>query len=289
MQRQELKEKVLKLIADNELEKAIEHCLNTFEVGDTYYEKVIIISSNFHKWKIDDLMGLNPGIGNLNKISLSIIEIVNNYANSKPQKPLMKESWGEKEAYENFLWLEKSPDHIESFDSGPSTTVFRDYEERVWSGKIENGVYKLINKIDENAVTYHFLNIDQQNMAEFATSIEVKLLESNHANSACGLMFCYNENPKKYYSFTIDDSKQYKLWLRTEAGYKPLLSGRSNLILPNEFNKIGFIKSDKLIYLFINDKYLRKVNENTIGSGDTGIIAISKGEFLFDNLSFYRL
>jgi len=52
---------------------------------------------------------------------------------------------------------------------------------------------------------------------------------------------------------------------------------------------LGFIKSNGFIYLFINDKFLRRVQENSIENGDSGIIAFGVGEFVFDNLSFYIL
>lgn len=235
-----------------------------------------------------------------NKFEILLREIYNEPEIKKPKigmRPTFSSSLpsqgdiqDEVKRYDNFDWLEKTPEHLETFDfENTASKIFHSYESEVWKGVLENGVYKLINKMDEKAVKYHHLKINNQNMSNFATTVEIQIKDGVYPKSSGGLMFCYDSESKNYYSFTIDNGKQYKLWLRTNSGYQPILSGRTNYIIPNEFNKIGFIKSYGIINIFINDKYLRRVKEDSIKEGDSGIIAISTGEFIFDNLSFYKL
>ncbi len=191
----------------------------------------------------------------------------------------------------DFPWVDKSPFFLETFDATNfDSQIFRNYDEDLWSGKTERGVYKLENEIDENAVRYHYLTIDDQDMSEFPTAIEVKVEAENiYPTPSGGLVFCFDEITKFYYAFIVGNNREYKLWLKGDKGYKTIISGRSNKIYPNEFNKIGVIRSGSSIYLFINDQYERKVKDDTLGKGDVGIIAVGKGAFIFDNLSLYTV
>jgi len=190
----------------------------------------------------------------------------------------------------DFKWREESPFYLDSFDTNTTTTpVFQTYEEELWSGKMTNGYYQLENRADELAVRYHYLNLNGLDMSLLPTTIEVKInADAVHPAPSCGLIFCFNPTSRYYYAFIVGNDGEYKLWLKGEGGYTTLIAGRSNLILPHRFNKMGIIKSKQHIYLFINDNYLRRVEDQTLAGGDSGIIAVGKGQFLFDNLTFYK-
>ncbi len=190
----------------------------------------------------------------------------------------------------DFKWREESPFYLDSFDANTATTpIFRTYEEELWSGKMTNGCYQLENRADELAVRYHFLNLNGLDMSLLPTTIEVKINADDHyPEPSCGLICCFHPTTKYYYAFIVSNNGEYKLWLKGEGGYTTLIAGRSNLIRPNSFNKMGFIRSQQHIYLFINDSYLRRVEDRTLASGDSGIIAVGKGQFQFDNLTFYK-
>ncbi len=79
MQNQEFKEIVLKLISQDKVEEAIESCMDEFDSNSTHYEQIVIISSNLRKWRSDDRKGLKPANKYLNKIKVSIIELVNDF------------------------------------------------------------------------------------------------------------------------------------------------------------------------------------------------------------------
>lgn len=204
--------------------------------------------------------------------------------------PILVKEEGASRNLADFKWMEENPFYLESFDStAHKAPVFQNYQEELWSGKIGNGYYQLENCVDEIAVRYHYLSLNGLDMTLLPTTVEVKINTAGDSPGAtCGLIFCFNHETRYYYAFIVGNDGEYKLWLRGEGGYKTIISGRSNLLTPGRFNKIGVIKSGHLIYLFINDNYLRRVEDTTLSSGDSGIIALGKGQFLFDNLTFYN-
>lgn len=193
--------------------------------------------------------------------------------------------------FAEFKWMEENPFYLESFDStAPQAPVFQNYQEELWSGKVVNGYYQLENRVDDIAVRYHYLSLNGLDMSHLPATIEVKInTVGDYPGPTCGLIFCFNHETRYYYAFIVGNDGEYKLWLKGEGGYKTIISGRSNLLTPGRFNKIGVIKSGQLIYLFINDNYLRRVEDMTLSGGDSGIIALGKGQFLFDNLTFYKV
>lgn len=197
---------------------------------------------------------------------------------------------GQEASFFNYPWQERSPYFTETFDlENTASKIFCNYKDDNWTGQREDGTYKLTNITDENAVKYHFFQVNKQVMPYFATSVEVKMVDTVGSNACCGLQFCYDEATKCYYSFCINNNGQYNLWLKKQDGYKPIISERSEFIIRSEFNKIAFIKLNDNIYLYINNQFVKKVTESSLEKGHTGIIAFSTGTFLFDNLSLFKL
>lgn len=192
--------------------------------------------------------------------------------------------------FKNFAWLDVHPFFLETFDAANSKTdFFNDSIDDIWRAKRIEGKYVLRNQTEARAVKYFHLNIDNKEMSKFPASIEVKIeAQDNYPQPSAGLQFCLNRETKRYYAFFINNQREFKLWRKDENAYTPLFSGRSPEIHANDFNKIGIIKNQQEIYLFINDKYVKKILDGELKSGDSGLIAFGKGSFYFDNLSFYE-
>lgn len=191
--------------------------------------------------------------------------------------------------YQRFSWQEQTPFFLEAFDM-QRNKVFRSYEEPVWSAWLEQGVFQMANQTEPNAVRYHYLNINDRNMVDVPVAVEVKVVsEQQYSHPSGGLIFCFDRSSAFYYAFIIDNQRQFTLWRRGEGGYRTIYAGRSTKISPSEFNRIGVIRTDPYIYLFINDEFERKVEDSVLLNGDSGIIAVGQGTFTFDNLAFFDL
>lgn len=307
--------------------QAIDNVEKTLKVDSLIYNEIVFLKSRYHNSKTAQAKGvikdgdyrvlLNQDMQYLidlidkvaeNDLDLDTVEVFfadhgiefvrpeNQETKETPlafgaSAPILVKEEADSRNLAEFKWMEENPFYLESFDSAtPKTAIFQNYGEELWSGKVGNGYYQLENRVDETAVRYHYLSLNGLDMNLLPTTVEVKInAAGDFPGATCGLIFCFNHETRYYYAFIVGNDGEYKLWLRGEGGYKTIISGRSNLLTPGRFNKIGIIKSGHLIYLFINDNYLRRVEDMTLSSGDSGIIALGKGQFLFDNLTFYKV
>lgn len=190
----------------------------------------------------------------------------------------------------SYNWKDRHPFFQETFiPDEKETSVFQNYQEEKWTARLDGGVFSLINTVDPYAVKYHYLSVNQQEMSGFPFSVEIKIeAEPSYPKPGGGLVFCFDDLTRKYYTFHINNDREFSLWRKNENAYATIFSGRSNAILPNEFNKLGIIRERDKIFMFINDEYVKSVQDDALWAGDSGLIAIGQGHFHFDNLSFYK-
>ncbi len=195
------------------------------------------------------------------------------------------------ESPRSYPWKDKHPFFIETFDSpNPGSSIFTNYEEGCWKAQRGNGVFQLTNTGDAQAVKYHYLNLDNKEMSQFPISLEVKIDTPSdiYPKPACGLIYCFGRDSRRYYTFHINNDKEFFFWRKDTGSYITVYSGRSGLIQPGEFNRLALIKERGTIYSFINDEYVKSVKDDQLENGDSGLIALGKGNFYFDNLAIYR-
>jgi hypothetical protein len=54
------------------------------------------------------------------------------------------------------------------------------------------------------------------------------------------------------------------------------------------FQKLGIIANGNIFDLYINNYLIKRIEDNELETGDTGLIATSTGEFVFDNFTVYH-
>ncbi len=204
-------------------------------------------------------------------------------------KPEPTERRIDRETARNFPWHAKRPYWMKSFnDAKDKDGIFESYEEETWLARYSGGGYALINTTSSTAIRFVYLWIGDRDMAQSPMSLEVQLQkEDGSSTNGIGLCYCYSKQTGHYYAFTINNQREYKLWLKDESGFNPILSGRSSSIQPNGFNRLGIVKEQDHLFLFINDQFVREIKEGSLSSGDAGILASGIGEFFFDNLAFF--
>jgi hypothetical protein len=199
-------------------------------------------------------------------------------------------------------WDELQPLHFESFDEVDADTddletlkeklneVWLPYQEEIWSATISDGVYKLTNKTEVTAVKYKYLRIDNNDMAEYPVSVEIKTdLAMGTFLSGGGLIYRYDRESKDYYVFSLSKGDKFSFYIRQGGVYTPLYSGRSEYIQPDKFNKLAIFSKEFTFSLFINDHLVKTIRDSAFSTGDIGIVAMGMGEFFFDNLTVYEL
>jgi len=192
-------------------------------------------------------------------------------------------------ALKDYPWPDQHPFFIETFDATiVENCVLKSYKEDIWEATIETGIYKMSNQIDPVAVKYHYIQIEELEMSEHPISVEVKIeAQEQYPKPSAGIISCFDPLTTQYYAFIINNAQEYHLWKKDVKSYLSVFSGRTNQINPIGYNKLGFIKEKNNIYLFVNDKYVKKIQDSSLQVGDSGIIAVSTGNFFFDNLAIY--
>jgi hypothetical protein len=196
----------------------------------------------------------------------------------------------DREYARNYPWYEKRPFWMKTFNQAHDPDgIFEAYEDEEWTARFTDGGYSLVNKMGPSLIRFVYLRIDGRDMAQTPMSLEVQLKEGDNGPwNGVGLIYAYNKQSGEYYTFVINNHKEYKFWLKQEKGFTNLVSGRSSHILPEDFNRLGLVKEKDHFFLFINDHFVREVKDSTLHAGDAGILASGIGHFFFDNLAFYE-
>ncbi|EDN70748.1 secreted protein [Beggiatoa sp. PS] len=192
------------------------------------------------------------------------------------------------EIIEHFNAPSDDPQVLREF-IGDGWLEFLTEENPIWNTEISNGLYKWSNQVDEKAVTFIRRDKDISN-SPVSVEVEFDSIDNLTALSGAGLLYRYNDTPKSYYSFLIMGNGQLQFIKRdSEGSFNTLYSSATNLVDPSQSNKLGIIGDKLSIELYLNDTFLTSIQEEgLLEQGSTGIIAISRGDFSFDNFIVYN-
>lgn len=281
---------LLKKALASDLEKGLTELEGALAPQGRAYDEYLLLNGRYSETRRKYRLGvLSEEQYNLvmNQLRLALLDLVNELG---PEDLRNVSNDDDPAALRMFPWKTAQPFHLETFDAvNQENPVFHAYQEDLWSAGWERGAYVLRNREDPTAVRYHYLTINDRNMAELPVTVEVQIeAEDEFPKSGAGLLCCFDAGTRNYYAFFVNNDQEFNCWLREEGGFTPLFSGRCSLIRPRQFNKLGVIRKRDLLFLFINDEYVREIKNDKLASGDSGIIAFGKGVFRFDNLAFFE-
>lgn len=183
-------------------------------------------------------------------------------------------------------WKALQPYHFESFDG-----VIRDFwqpnKDDIWSSTIEDGTYVLKNSTDSKAVRYKHFNINNKNMSGAGVSIDIETkMDTGEPLGGAGIIYRFNRETKNYYAFILNGGR-YTFHKRKDGVYEPLFSGRITPRIENGYNNLAMVGEGDVFGIYVNNLFLRTIQDSTFSTGDIGIIAMGKGSFYFDNLAVF--
>ena len=196
-------------------------------------------------------------------------------------------------------WRELQADYFEPFDAAdavhdePATletvyaSIWLPHDDGVWNSTITDGAYRLANRAQHGAVRYLYLRIANRDMGESPVSVEVKL-DAGESVSAAGLIYRFDRERRHYYAFVAAGRDQFRFYSRDSSGFRTLYAGTSHAAVNGKFNKLGIVAAGSLIQLYVNDMLVKKIEDESLREGDTGILGVGKGIFEFDNFTIYR-
>ncbi len=93
-----------------------------------------------------------------------------------------------------------------------------------------------------------------------------------------GLIFRGDSTASKFYLLRIDQAGTYDLYVYTNnngSNAKDILTGASSAIHTgtNQLNKVTVIARNNMIYLYINQRYVDSISDNTYSAGSMAVFA----------------
>nr|WP_321466669.1 hypothetical protein [uncultured Desulfobulbus sp.] len=163
----------------------------------------------------------------------------------------------------------------------------------IWSGEMNQGVYRLTNTQDESAVRYYWIDrvpgmLPQQSLSEGGVSIETRV-EKGTENSAAGILYHFTPETKNYYAFVVFKEGKYGIFQRSERGFRKVVSGSVKAFKPDSTNRLSVVPRLLDMEFYVNNQQVAKINDGTRPQGAAGIIGIGAGIFVYDNFTTFEI
>lgn len=97
-----------------------------------------------------------------------------------------------------------------------------------------------------------------------------------------GLLYGYEESPKRYYLYTVGADGKITLMRRDERGFRTMISS-SKAGLQREATRLELIEDGRQVGFVVNGERGASLGNDTMGRGSVGIVAISPGTFRFED------
>lgn len=159
-----------------------------------------------------------------------------------------------------------------------------------YSYQISGGYYKLKSKNTTN--WYTGINLtDMANTGRFQIDVKMKLNQSASMNSAMSLYF--GEYGSLEYAMELglyEDGRYHIRELRNKK-YQPFIIGPQNTLfnIDGEFNLITVRMHDNILYFFLNENYLTKVQIGSFIGTSIGFSVPAMSEVFIDEIKVRRL
>jgi hypothetical protein len=191
-------------------------------------------------------------------------------------------------------WKLLQPAYVESFDiqytDERMRSLWPSFKEGAWSATTKNGTYCYANRLEENGVRYNYVEITGEDISDTPASAEVKTtpLDNSTPISGAGLLYRFDKKNRFYYAFTLTNKGVTNLYKRNREGFNLLYTGRADGFLPDKFNRVAIIGRGSTLHLYVNDSLVKKIEDQELQRGITGVVGVGIGTHCFDNVTIYK-
>ncbi len=116
---------------------------------------------------------------------------------------------------------------------------------------------------------------DATNFDNFVYQVSV----TNSSRGEVGILFRGDKDSGQYYLFLVDVSGAYTLGLYDGNKYRELSAGISPVISAGagQSNNLAVIVDKHNFYLYVNQNYIGKTTDETLGAGQVGVVVVNTG------------
>jgi hypothetical protein len=191
------------------------------------------------------------------------------------------------------FWKSLQVHYFESFDiRHVNSTVqgWREFDEEVWSARISNGIFCYINRTDPDAAHYNHIGIGDEDISDRPVAVDVRTenLPGGGPSTGSGLCYRFDRERNFYYAFTLSPTGECRFYKRNDVGYNAISSEKPPSFKSGGYNRLAIIGRGSKLYLFLNDVFIRVIEDDELKSGVCGVIALGIGRHCFDNFTIYR-
>ena len=174
---------------------------------------------------------------------------------------------------------------VETFDSSTVALagILKPGTDGAWQLDLKNGTAQLENTDEPNAIKFY--HIDRAGEATLENAAEAVDVGGDFVgkNAGAGILYRYDSATKSYLAFVVG-AKRWTLYQRGPEGVRPRLSG---LLPPSKAasRRLRIEPDSEKLTLEIDGTSVGKVLVANMPGTALGIVAISTGRFVFDNLA----
>jgi len=161
-----------------------------------------------------------------------------------------------------------------------------------WSGNIADGVYQVSNLRGPDAsLTNHIRYCEPADQAvelgNCRTSVRVCVKPPSDGHSGAGLLIRADDKGANYYAFLLHPGGSVSLAETRSGKLRFRWSCEIPAISPGAFVTLKAVGCAQTIMLYVNEKLVHTMNDSELLSGNPGTMALSIGQFAFDDFSIY--
>jgi len=162
----------------------------------------------------------------------------------------------------------------------------------VWEGRVTGGAHYLCNRLAPDAVIHNNIRYYERDdvpidLGDCRVSVRVKVGPPNDSHSGAGLRFRADPNGENYYAFMLNAGRAVTV-AHVAAGRMQFLWSRELAGVTTEpFVTLSVTGRGPELDFSVNGVVVHAMKSAGLLHGNTGIIALSLGDFGFDDFALY--
>lgn len=169
----------------------------------------------------------------------------------------------------------------QSAEMGPLDEFLKTGIDGAWEAKDSGDFYILDNDETASAIRMYYVNPRDGQAGNRQISVDVDLKETSPASRA-GILYGYIEDPKSYFTFTLDADGSVSLF-EIGGGKADQRVNTQIDAVKDGVNTLTLLEQGQTIALFVNGEKLTELGNDRMGRGGAGIVAWEPGEYAFRN------
>ncbi len=166
-----------------------------------------------------------------------------------------------------------------AFDMGPLNPYLESGASGPWTLTEQSGAAILDNRDADGDLTYFFVGPNSGEEGQREISVDIGLLRRSGFSKA-GLLYGFENEPRSYFMFTVDDQATVRLEYRSPNGWEERMSSTVSGLNPEKIS-LTIREEGNQISLLVNGQERSSIGNNRMGRGAVGIVAVGIGTYSF--------